>query len=65
MFLNDALQKNNKIKKFFCHNEQSCAMAADAYYRLSKKLAIVQVKIGPGSINALNGIFGAFVDSYT
>jgi thiamine pyrophosphate-dependent acetolactate synthase large subunit-like protein len=28
---------------------------------LSKKLAIVQVTTGPGSINALNGIFGAFV----
>jgi acetolactate synthase-1/2/3 large subunit len=63
MFLNDALQKNKKIKKIFCHNEQSCAMAADAYYRLSKKPAIVQVTTGPGSINALNGIFGAYVDS--
>ena len=63
MFLNDALQKNNKIKKIFCHNEQSCAMAADAYYRLSKKPAIVQVTTGPGSINSLNGIFGAYVDS--
>lgn len=41
MFLNDALQKNNKIKKIFCHNEQSCAMAADAYYRLSKKPVII------------------------
>ena len=38
-------------------------MAADAYYRLSGKPAIVQVTTGPGSINALNGIFGAYVDS--
>ena len=35
MFLNDALHQNKKIKKIFCHHEQACAMAADAYYRLS------------------------------
>ena len=63
MFLNDALHQNKKIKKIFCHHEQACAMAADAYYRLSGKPAIVQVTTGPGSINALNGIFGAHVDS--
>ena len=63
MFLNDALYQNKKIKKIFCHHEQACAMAADAYYRLSGKPAIVQVTTGPGSINALNGIFGAYVDS--
>ncbi|MDC3037248.1 thiamine pyrophosphate-binding protein [Candidatus Pelagibacter sp.] len=63
MFLNDALRKNSKIKKIFCHNEQSCAMAADSYYRLSNKPAIVQVTTGPGSINALNGVFGSYVDS--
>jgi len=63
MFLNDALYQNKKIKKIFCHHEQACAMAADAYYRLSGKPAIVQVTTGPGSINALNGIFGAHVDS--
>ena len=63
MFLNDALYQNKKIRKIFCHHEQACAMAADAYYRLSGKPAIVQVTTGPGSINALNGIFGAHVDS--
>ena len=63
MFLNDALQRNKSIKKIFCHHEQACAMAADSYYRLTNKPAIVQVTTGPGSINALNGVYGAYVDS--
>lgn len=63
MFLNDALQRNKSIKKIFCHHEQACAMAADSYFRLTNKPAIVQVTTGPGSINALNGVYGAFVDS--
>lgn len=63
MFLNDALQRNKSIKKIFCHHEQACAMAADSYYRFTNKPAIVQVTTGPGSINSLNGIYGAYVDS--
>ncbi len=63
LFLNDALFKNKRIKKYFCHHEQACAMAAEAYYRSSLKPALVQVTTGPGGINALNGIFGAYVDS--
>jgi acetolactate synthase-1/2/3 large subunit len=63
LFLNDALFKSKKIKKYFCHHEQACAMAAEAYYRSSLKPALVQVTTGPGGINAINGIFGAYVDS--
>jgi acetolactate synthase-1/2/3 large subunit len=63
LFLNDALFKNKKISKFFCHHEQSCAIAAESYYRSSLKPALVQVTTGPGSINALNGVYGAYVDS--
>ena len=63
MFLNDALQRNKSIKKIFCHHEQACAMAADSYYRFTNKPAIVQVTTGPGSINSLNGVYGAYVDS--
>lgn len=63
LFLNDALFKNKKIKKIFCHHEQSCSIAAEAYFRKSLKPALVQVTTGPGGINALNGVFGAFVDS--
>lgn len=63
LFLNDALFKNKKINNYFCHHEQSCAMAADSYYRTSLKPALVHVTTGPGGINALNGVYGAYVDS--
>ena len=38
-------------------------MAADSYYRFTNKPAIVQATTGPGSINSLNGVYGAYVDS--
>ncbi len=62
MFLNDALGKS-KLKYVCCHHEQACAMAAEAYARVSGKLGVVSVTTGPGGINALNGVFGAFTDS--
>ena len=63
MHLNDAFARHGGFNIIFCHHEQSCSMAADAYFRVSGKPAIVQVTTGPGAINALNGVFGAFVDS--
>src|SRR5690606_37163388 len=38
-------------------------MAAEAYARVSGKVGVVSVTTGPGGINALNGVFGAFTDS--
>ena len=38
-------------------------MAADGYYRLSGRMAAVNVTSGPGGTNALTGIYGAYVDS--
>jgi acetolactate synthase-1/2/3 large subunit len=38
-------------------------MAADGYFRSSNKPALVNVTTGPGGINALNGVYGAYVDS--
>lgn len=63
MFLNDALAKHEKLKVIFNHHEQACAMAAESYTRLSNKIAIVNVTSGPGGLNALNGVFGAWTDS--
>ena len=34
MHLNDAFGRISKIKKVFCHHEQSCAMAAESYFRV-------------------------------
>ena len=38
-------------------------MAAESYGRLKQKPAILNVTAGPGGINAINGVFGSYVDS--
>lgn len=63
MHLNNALALNDKISKYFNHHEQACAMAADAYARLSGKMAAVCVTSGPGTTNVVTGVMGAWQDS--
>ncbi len=63
MHLNDALTRHKLLSPFFFHHEQSAAMAAESYYRLSNKIAVLNVTTGPGGINALNGVYGAYMDS--
>ena len=63
MHLNDAVGAINGIRYVCCHHEQACAMAAEGYARVSGKPGIVNVTTGPGGINALNGVFGAWTDS--
>ncbi len=63
MHLNDAIGRADGLEWICCHHEQACAMAADAYFRLTGKLAAVNVTTGPGGINALNGVWGAYTDS--
>lgn len=63
MFLNYAIGKHPQIKTIFNHHEQASAMAAEGYARISGKPGVVNVTTGPGGINALNGVYGAFTDS--
>jgi acetolactate synthase-1/2/3 large subunit len=63
MFLNIALGTHPKLKCTFMHHEQACAMAAEGYARVTNKPAVVMVTTGPGAINAMNGVFGAYTDS--
>ena len=63
MHLNDAIAVENRMCPICCHHEQACAIAAEGYARVSGKLGIVNVTTGPGGINALNGVFGAWTDS--
>ncbi len=63
MHLNNALALNENIKKIFNHHEQACAMAAEAYARVSGKMAAVCVTSGPGTTNTLTGVMGAYQDS--
>lgn len=63
MHLNHSLGTHKKLECLFNHHEQACAIAAEAYYRLTNKLALVNVTSGPGGTNAITGVYGAFVDS--
>ena len=38
-------------------------MAAEGYARTTNRPAVVLTTAGPGAINTLNGVFGAFTDS--
>lgn len=63
MHLNDAFGGEPRLSYICNHHEQACAMAAEAYARVSGMPAVVNVTTGPGGINALNGVFGAYTDS--
>ena len=63
MHLDDAFGAEPGIAAHFMHHEQACSMAAEGYARLEWRPAAVVVTAGPGAINALNGVFGAFTDS--
>ena len=63
MFLNDALSHQAGVTPVFFHHEQAAAMAAEAYARIAGLPPVLNVTTGPGGINALNGVFGAWTDS--
>jgi acetolactate synthase-1/2/3 large subunit len=63
MHLNDAIGGTPALRKVYCHQEQGAAIAAEGYARIAGRPALVNVTAGPGGINALNGVFGAFTDS--
>ena len=63
MYLNDAIGSCKSLRKIYCHHEQGASIAAEAYARIAQKPALLNVTSGPGSINALNGVFGAYTDS--
>jgi acetolactate synthase-1/2/3 large subunit len=63
MHLNDAFGRAFSTRVHTLHHEQSCAIAAESYSRILRIPAVVNVTAGPGGINAINGVFGAYVDS--
>lgn len=63
MHLNDAFGAAPGLDNHFFHHEQGAAMAAEVYARLADRPALLSVTSGPGGINAINGVFGAFTDS--
>jgi len=62
MHLNDSVGTSGL--GFVCtHHEQAAAMAAEGYARITRLPGVLNVTTGPGGINALNGVFGAWTDS--
>lgn len=63
MHLNDSFGHCNELHCVYNHHEQASAIAAEAYARVNQEIAAVCVTSGPGAINALNGVAGAYMDS--
>lgn len=63
MHLNDSFGHHSQMHCLYNHHEQASAMAGEAYARVTGNPAIVCVTSGPGAINALNGVVGAYQDS--
>jgi acetolactate synthase I/II/III large subunit len=63
MHLNDSIGRESRIQYVCNHHEQASAMAAEGYARVSGQPGVLNVTTGPGGINALNGVFGAWTDS--
>lgn len=63
MHLNDSLGHHPNIHCLYNHHEQASAMAAECYARVYGKLAVTCVTSGPGAVNALTGVIGAYQDS--
>lgn len=63
MHLNDSFGHSPDFITIYNHHEQACSMAAEGYTRTSNIPAVVCVTSGPGSTNAITGVFGAWLDS--
>lgn len=59
----DAIAAHGKTKIVPCHHEQAAAQAATAYFRVSRRLAVVLCTTGAGSSNAVTGVLAGFMDS--
>ena len=63
MHLNDSFGHNPYIHCIYQHHEQACSMAAEGHAKVHNQIAAICVTSGPGAINALNGVAGAYQDS--
>jgi acetolactate synthase I/II/III large subunit len=63
MHLNDSLGRSTDME-FICNlHEQACAIAAEAYARITNNLGVALVTSGPGGTNAITGLVAAWLDS--
>ncbi len=63
MHLNDSIGKSQIIEYVPCLHEQACAIAAEAYARVTNNIGLLMVTTGPGGTNAITGVAGAYIES--
>ncbi len=59
----DSIGQESRLHYHCNYHEQASAIAAEGYARVTGKVGVCLVTIGPGAINALSGIVGAWYDS--
>lgn len=62
LFLTDAVAKNNDIKSFSLHHEQSCAFASISDSIINNNTGCCLVSTGCGATNAITGVLNAYQD---
>lgn len=63
MHLNDSLGGCAGLEYVCNLHEQACAIAAEAYARVTNNLGVVMVTAGPGGTNTITGVAAAWLDS--
>ena len=62
-FMVDAVGVHPDLQVICVQNEQAAAMAADAVWRVSRKLGVTMATSGPGATNLITGIACSYFDS--
>lgn len=63
MHLCDSVGRNPGMRYVCNYHEQACAIAAEAFARVSGRIGVCLATTGPGAVNALSGLVGAWFDS--
>ena len=63
MHLNDSLGKSERLQFVAQLHEQACAIACEAYSKVTDNFGAALVTAGPGGTNAITGVAGAWLDS--
>jgi acetolactate synthase-1/2/3 large subunit len=63
MHLNDSVGRSKEIEYVCNLHEQACAIAAEAYARVTNNMGVAIVTAGPGATNAITGLTAAWLDS--
>lgn len=63
MHLLDSVARNKGLNYYCNYHEQACAVAAEGWARINNRMGVCLVTAGPGAVNALSGICGAYYDS--